>query len=141
MLPMIPILSGIIVGQGHPTSRRQAFTLSLVYVLAMAMTYTLAGVAAGLAGTMLSIYLQNPWVMGSFAVVFVLLSLSMFGFYQLQLPSSIQSRLTSTLNRSAGGQLFGVFIMGVLSAVIVGPVSPRHWRARCFISARRVTLS
>lgn len=121
MLPMIPILSGIIVGQGHPTSRRQAFTLSLVYVLAMAMTYTLAGVAAGLAGTMLSIYLQNPWVLGSFAVVFVLLSLSMFGFYQLQLPSSIQSRLTSTLNRSAGGQLFGVFIMGVLSAVIVGP--------------------
>lgn len=121
MLPMIPILSGIIIGQGQSTSRRQAFTLSLVYVLAMAMTYTLAGVAAGLAGTMLSIYLQNPWVLGSFAAMFVVLSLSMFGFYQLQLPASLQSRLTRSLNRSAGGQLFGVFIMGILSAVIVGP--------------------
>nr|WP_276511064.1 protein-disulfide reductase DsbD [Eoetvoesiella caeni] len=121
MLPMIPILSGIIVGQGQHTKRRHAFGLSLVYVLAMAMTYTLAGVAAGLAGTMLSVYLQNPWVLGGFAGVFVLLSLSMFGFYQLQMPAAIQSRLTATANHTPGGKLLGVFLMGVLSAVIVGP--------------------
>jgi len=121
MLPMIPILSGIIVGQGHHATRRQAFGLSLVYVLAMAMTYTLAGIAAGLAGTMLSAYLQNPWVLGGFATVFVLLALSMFGFYQLQMPAAIQSRLTRAANRTPGGRLFGVFLMGVLSAVIVGP--------------------
>lgn len=121
MLPMIPILSGIIVGQGQHATRRHAFGLSLVYVLAMAMTYTLAGVAAGLAGTMLSVYLQNPWVLSGFAGVFVLLSLSMFGFYQLQMPSGIQSRLTGAANRTPGGKLIGVFLMGVLSAVIVGP--------------------
>ena len=121
MLPMIPILSGIIVGQGQHATRRHAFSLSLVYVLAMAMTYTLAGVAAGLAGTMLSVYLQNPWVLGGFAGVFVLLSLSMFGFYQLQMPAAIQSRLTVTANHTPGGKLLGVFLMGVLSAVIVGP--------------------
>ena len=121
MLPMIPILSGIIVGQGQHATRRHAFGLSLVYVLAMAMTYTLAGVAAGLAGTMLSVYLQNPWVLGGFAGVFVLLSLSMFGFYQLQMPAAIQSRLTAAANHTPGGKLLGVFLMGVLSAVIVGP--------------------
>ncbi|MGX5660871.1 protein-disulfide reductase DsbD [Castellaniella ginsengisoli] len=121
MLPMIPILSGIIVGQGQHTTRRHAFGLSFVYVLAMAMTYTLAGVAAGLAGTMLSAYLQNPWVLGGFAGVFVLLALSMFGFYQLQIPATIQNRLTSAANRTAGGKVLGVFLMGVLSAVIVGP--------------------
>lgn len=121
MLPMIPILSGIIVGQGQHTTQRHAFGLSFVYVLAMAMTYTLAGVAAGLAGTMLSAYLQNPWVLGGFAGIFVLLALSMFGFYQLQIPTAIQSRLTSAANRTAGGKVLGVFLMGVLSAVIVGP--------------------
>src|SRR5690606_6436625 len=85
------------------------------------MTYTLAGVAAGLAGTMLSAYLQNPWVLGSFAGVFVLLALSMFGLYQLQMPAAIQSRLVGAANRTPGGKLLGVFLMGVLSAVIVGP--------------------
>ncbi|WP_269495696.1 protein-disulfide reductase DsbD [Castellaniella sp. S9] len=121
MLPMIPILSGMVIGQGRSLSRRHAFGLSLVYVMAMAVTYALAGVAAGLAGTMLSAYLQKPWVLGSFAVVFVLLALSMFGFYQLQIPASIQSRLAGAANRSAGGKVFSVFVMGVLSAVIVGP--------------------
>ncbi|MFW7343882.1 protein-disulfide reductase DsbD [Pollutimonas sp. H1-120] len=121
MLPMIPILSGMIIGQGRSLSRRHAFGLSLVYVTAMAITYALAGVAAGLAGTMLSAYLQNPWVLGSFAIVFVLLALSMFGFYQLQIPASIQSRLAGAANRSAGGKVLSVFVMGVLSAVIVGP--------------------
>ncbi|WP_368649228.1 protein-disulfide reductase DsbD [Castellaniella ginsengisoli] len=121
MLPMIPILSGMIIGQGGELSRRHAFGLSLVYVLAMAVTYALAGVAAGLAGTMLAAYLQNPWVLGSFAAVFVLLALSMFGFYQLQMPASIQTRLAGAANRRGGGKVVSVFLMGVLSAIIVGP--------------------
>ncbi|WP_368640224.1 protein-disulfide reductase DsbD [Castellaniella ginsengisoli] len=121
MLPMIPILSGMIIGQGDKLSRRHAFGLSLVYVLAMAVTYALAGVAAGMAGTMLAAYLQNPWVLGSFAAVFVLLALSMFGFYQLQIPASIQTRLAGAANRRGGGKVVSVFLMGVLSAVIVGP--------------------
>jgi thiol:disulfide interchange protein DsbD len=119
--PMIPILSGIIVGQGHHISRGRAFALSLVYVLGMAITYALAGVAAGLSGTLLSAALQNAWVLGSFALVFVLLSLSMFGFYELQLPSALQSRLSSTASHQKGGNLGGVAVMGVLSALIVGP--------------------
>ena len=119
--PMIPILSGIIVGQGHRVSHLRAFMLSLAYVLGMAITYALAGVAAGLTGTMLSAALQNVWVLGSFALIFVLLSLSMFGFYELQLPSSLQSRLASSASHKQGGSLGGVAIMGVLSALIVGP--------------------
>jgi thiol:disulfide interchange protein DsbD len=119
--PMIPILSGIIVGQGHKVSHMRAFVLSLAYVLGMAVTYALAGVAAGLSGTMLSAALQNVWVLSVFALVFVLLSLSMFGFYELQLPSALQSRLASTASHEKGGSLWGVTVMGVLSALIVGP--------------------
>jgi len=119
--PMIPILSGIIVGHGHRISRGRAFTLSLAYVLGMAVTYAAAGVAAGVSGTLLSAALQNPWVLGSFAVIFALLALSMFGFYELQLPTALQSRLSDTANHSKGGSLGGVVIMGVLSALIVGP--------------------
>lgn len=119
--PMIPILSGIIVGHGHHISRSRALGLSLAYVLGMAFTYALAGVAAGMSGTLLSAALQNAWVLGGFALIFVLLSLSMFGFYELQLPSALQSRLTSTASHQKGGQVFGVAIMGVLSALIVGP--------------------
>jgi thiol:disulfide interchange protein DsbD len=121
MLPMIPILSGIIVGHGHPMTRRHALALSSVYVLAMATTYALAGVAAGLAGTLLSASLQNPWVLGGFAAIFVLLALAMFGVYELQLPTSIQSRLAGAGSRLHGGKVAAVFLMGVLSALIVGP--------------------
>ena len=121
MLPMIPILSGIIVGQGETLTRRHAVGLSAVYVFAMAVTYALAGIAAGLAGTMLSAYLQNAWVLGSFALVFVLLALSMFGLYALQLPVRLQNALASAGNRVKGGKVAAVFLMGVLSAVIVGP--------------------
>ena len=121
MLPMIPILSGIIVGQGETLTRRHALSLSAVYVFAMAVTYALAGIAAGLAGTMLSAYLQNAWVLGSFALVFVLLALSMFGLYELQLPVRLQNAMASAGNRVKGGKVVGVFLMGVLSAVIVGP--------------------
>ncbi len=121
MLPMIPILSGIIVGQGQHTTKRHAVGLSAVYVLGMALTYTAAGVAAGLAGSLLSAFLQSPWVLGGFAVIFVLLALSMFGLYELQLPSSLQSTLAGLSRRVPGGHAAGVFLMGVLSALIVGP--------------------
>lgn len=121
VLPMIPILSGIIAGQGHRVSTPRAFVLSLVYVLAMALTYTLAGVLAGLFGANLQATLQNPWVIGSFSAVFVLLALSMFGFYELQLPSALQSRVSHVSHRQQGGTLTGVAVMGLLSALIVGP--------------------
>ena len=97
------------------------FVLSLVYVLGMAITYAAAGVAAGLLGTMLSSALQNVWVLSGFAAIFVLLALSMFGFYELQLPASVQGRLAATSNRLHGGHFASVFVMGVLSALIVGP--------------------
>ena len=121
VLPMIPILSGIIVGRGHSVTRMHGFVLSAAYVLGMAITYAIAGVAAGLSGAMLSVALQNAWVLGSFAAVFVVLALSMFGLYELQLPTGLQTRLTDTSNRLPGGQYTGVFAMGVLSALIVGP--------------------
>jgi thiol:disulfide interchange protein DsbD len=121
VFPMIPILSGIIVGRGHKITKTHAFVLSLAYVLGMAITYAAAGVAAGLSGELISNALQTPWVLGSFAAVFVLLSFSMFGFYELQLPSAWQSRLSDTSNRLHGGHLSGVFVMGALSAIIMGP--------------------
>ncbi|MEN8177496.1 MAG: protein-disulfide reductase DsbD [Pseudomonadota bacterium] len=121
IFPMIPILSGIIAGQGKSITTRKAFTLSLVYVLAMALTYTVAGVLAGLFGGNLQATFQNPWILSAFAGVFVLLALSMFGFYELQLPSSLQSKLTEISNKQQGGTLIGVAIMGFLSALIVGP--------------------
>ncbi|MFZ5523428.1 MAG: protein-disulfide reductase DsbD [Pseudomonadota bacterium] len=121
VFPMIPILSGIIVGRGHKITRMHAFMLSLAYVLGMAITYAAAGVAAGFSGNLISNALQTPWVLGSFSAVFVLLSLSMFGFYELQLPSALQSKLTDTSNKLHGGHLSGVFVMGALSAIIMGP--------------------
>lgn len=134
VFPMIPILSGIIVGQGPGITTRRAFVLSLVYVLAMACTYTLAGVLAGLLGANLQAAFQNPWVLAAFAAVFVLLALSMFGFYELQLPSALQSRLAALSNRQQGGTLLGVAIMGVLSALIVGPcVAPPLFGALIYI--------
>lgn len=121
VLPMIPILSSIIAGQGQHISTARAFTLSLVYVLTVAFTYTLAGVAAGLFGANLQAAFQNPWIIGSFSAVFVLLAFSMFGFYDLQLPSALQSRLSNVSHRQKGGTLTGVAVMGLLSALIVGP--------------------
>ncbi len=121
VFPMIPILSGILVPHGEHLTHARAFALSLAYVLGMAITYALAGVAAGLLGTLLSSTLQNPWVLSGFAAGFVLLALSMFGFYELQLPSALQSRLAVTTNKLHGGHFASVFVMGVLSALIVGP--------------------
>jgi thiol:disulfide interchange protein DsbD len=102
-------------------SRGRGFALSAAYVLGMSITYSMAGVAAGLGGTMVSASLQNPWVLGSFAAVFVALSLSMFGFYELQMPSALQTRLSSGADSMKGGKLSGVFLMGAVSALIVGP--------------------
>lgn len=121
VFPMYPILSGIIVGHGHHIGKGRAFVLSMAYVLGMAATYAAAGVAAGLSGSLLSAALQNIWVLGGFAFVFVLLSLSMFGFYELQLPAFLQSKVSEGTNRQKGGSLHGVAAMGALSAVIVGP--------------------
>lgn len=121
VFPMIPILSGIIVGQGEDITTRKAFYLSLVYVLAMALTYTVVGILVGLSGENIQAWFQNPWIIGSFAAIFVALSFSMFGFYELQMPASIQSKLTSISNSQQGGNIVGVAIMGFLSALIVGP--------------------
>jgi len=121
VFPMIPILSGIIAGQGHKASHARGFALALAYVLGMAVTYAAAGVAAGMTGTLISSALQNPWVLGSFALVFVVLSFSMFGFYELQLPTSLQSKLSEESGHLQGGRGIGVFLMGALSALIVGP--------------------
>jgi thiol:disulfide interchange protein DsbD len=121
MWPMIPILSGIIAGQGAGLTRSRGLALSATYVLGMALAYALAGVGAGLTGTLLSSALQNAWVLTGFALAFVALALAMFGIYDLQLPSSLQSRLSTTSGRLRGGTLTGVFLMGALSAVIVGP--------------------
>lgn len=120
VLPMVPILSGIIVGHGAHISRGRALALSLAYVLGMAVTYAVAGVAAGLSGTLLSAALQNAWVLGGFALLFVVLALSMFGFYELQLPTALQSRLSDTANHRRGSY-GGIVAMGALSALIVGP--------------------
>ncbi len=119
--PMIPILSGIIVGHGHRISRGRAFALSFAYVLGMAVTYAAAGVAAGFTGTLFAAALQNVWVLSAFALVFVALALAMFGFYELQLPTALQSRLAGAASHEKGGHLAGVAAMGALSALIIGP--------------------
>jgi thioredoxin:protein disulfide reductase len=99
----------------------KAFWLSLVYVLAMAVTYTVAGVLAGLFGQNLQAWFQNPWILGFFIAIFIALALSMFGFFELQLPSGLQTRLARASNQQKSGSLTGVAVMGFLSALIVGP--------------------
>ncbi len=122
VLPMIPILSSIIVGQGGAgLTRGRGFALSAAYVMGMALVYTAVGVAAGMIGEGLTSALQNPWVLGTFALMLLILSLSMFGFYELQLPAFLRDKLTDVSGRQQGGNFAGVFIMGALSAVIVGP--------------------
>ena len=121
MLPMLPILSGIIVGHGHHVSRGRAFGLSLAYVLGMAFTYAAIGVAAGFTGTLLSSAFQNVWVLSAFGLTFVVLSLSMFGFYELQMPTFLQSKLSDEANHQKPGNYYGVATMGAISALIVGP--------------------
>jgi thioredoxin:protein disulfide reductase len=119
VLPMVPILSSIVVGER--VTRSRAFIVSLAYVLGMAVVYTAVGVGAGLAGEGLAAMLQTPWVLGVFALLLIALSLSMFGLYELQLPQRWQTRLTESSNRRQGGQVAGAAAMGAISALIVGP--------------------
>ncbi|MFZ6864459.1 protein-disulfide reductase DsbD [Undibacterium sp. Ji67W] len=124
VLPMVPILSFIIVGEGAGVSRARAFLLSVAYVLGMSLVYTGMGVAAGLAGEGLAATLQNPWVLSAFAALMVVFALSMFNVYQLQMPAALQTKLTEVSEgqrNSKLGKLFGVFLMGAISALIVGP--------------------
>jgi thioredoxin:protein disulfide reductase len=121
VFPMIPILSGIIAGQGNRITRRSGALLSLSYVLGMAVSYALVGVLAGLSGQLLSTALQTPWVLGAFALLFVALALSMFGFFELRLPGFLLTRATGLSNRLPGGNLLGTFTMGALSVIIVSP--------------------
>ncbi|MDQ4627363.1 protein-disulfide reductase DsbD [Janthinobacterium lividum] len=121
VLPMVPILSSIIIGDGGKVSRSRGLLLSLTYALGMAIVYTALGVAAGLAGEGLAAQLQNPWVLGFFALLMAGLALSMFGLYELQVPAFLQGKLTSVSNQQSSGRLAGVFVMGAISALIVGP--------------------
>lgn len=120
VLPLIPILSAIVLGQKQLTTRK-AFSLSLTYVLAMALTYAIAGVFAGLAGSYLQAFLQNIWVILFISLVFVFLALSLFGFYELRLPASWHEKLTNLANRQKGGNYFGVALMGCLSTLVISP--------------------
>ncbi len=126
VLPLVPILSSVIVGQGNThLSKVRGGLLSYSYVLGTAVTYTAAGVLAGLSGEQLQAYFQNPWAIGTFSTLLVLLALSLFGFYDLQMPGFIQSHLHHRTHRVKGGSLIGVFILGLVSALIVGAcVSP-----------------
>ncbi len=121
VLPMIPILSGIIAGEGRSVNKKRAFALSCAYVLGMAIAYAGAGVAAAYSGSLIAASLQNAWVLGGFALVFVLLALSMFGLYELQLPGFLRNPLSTVHHRLEGGKLATVAGMGVLSAIIVSP--------------------
>jgi thiol:disulfide interchange protein DsbD len=121
VLPMIPILSSIIAGEGRSLTKPRALALSASYVLGMSLTYAVAGVAAAYSGSMLAAALQNAWVLGAFAAVFVWLALSMFGFYEISLPGFLHQRLSAAHQRLRGGRIASVAAMGAFSAVIVSP--------------------
>jgi thiol:disulfide interchange protein DsbD len=125
VLPMVPILSSIIVGEGAQRDgqvrRARGFILSVAYSLGMAIVYTVLGVAAGLVGEGLAAALQNPWVLSAFALLIAAMALSMFDVYQLQMPAALQTRLAGASGRQSSGKLAGVFAMGAISALIVGP--------------------
>ena len=141
VLPMIPILSGLIAGQGTRLGTGRALWLSLVYVLANALVFTAAGVVAGLLGANLQAAFQKPWIIAAFAAVFVALALSSFGLYELQLPRALRARLGLLGDRQRGGSLAGVAAMGALSALIVGPcVAPPLAGAVLYIAQARDPL-
>jgi thiol:disulfide interchange protein DsbD len=119
VLPMVPILSGIIAGQGKDVTTSKAFALSLTYVLGMAFTYTLAGAAFGAMGGQIQAALQKPWIIIGVAMLFVALALSMFGLYELQMPAAVQTRLSALSNRQRTGSFVGTAMMGALSALVV----------------------
>ncbi len=135
VFPMIPILSGIIVGQSGTVTGRRGFLLSLAYVLAMALTYSLLGVLAGTFQVNLQAASQNVWAISAFSLVFVILALSMFGYYELRMPAAIQTRLSSLSQPRRAGGLYSSAAMGAVSAIIVGPcVAPPLAGALLYIS-------
>ena len=135
VLPMVPILSGIIAGQGASATPRRSFTLSLAYVLGMAFTNTLAGIGAAAAGQQLQAFFQQTWIIVAFALLFVVLAASMFGLFTLQLPSALQTRLAAASNSQRAGTLWGVAAMGALSALIVSAcVAPPMFAALAVIA-------
>ena len=119
VLPMVPIVSGIIIGDGTHVTARRSFGLSLAYVLGMALTYTAAGIAVAAGGQQVQAAFQQPWVIVLFAALFVVLALSMFGLFTLQMPAVIQTRLATMSNRQSAGSYGGVAVMGALSSLIV----------------------
>lgn len=121
VLPMYPLIAGIILGGQRSGSLLRLFSLALIYVLGMALTYTLLGVVVAAAGLRFQAALQHPYMLIGLSLIFTLLALSMFGLFQLQLPASVQTRLTLWSNRQQGGSLPGVFLMGALAGLICSP--------------------
>jgi thiol:disulfide interchange protein DsbD len=121
VLPMVPILSGIIIGHGQKVSTQKAFFLSLAYVLGMAITYAVAGMVVALAGSNVQAAMQKPWVIGIFSGIFILLALSLFGLYDVRLPNKLQQRMASLGQGNTGGTYASVFVMGMLSTLVVSP--------------------
>ncbi len=121
ILPMVPVLSGIIIGHGKEITTRKAFFLSLSYVLSMSVTYAIVGAVVALLGANLQISMQSPWSIGVFSLIFILLALSMFGFYELRLPDSWQAKIGNTSRSQRGGHYLGAALMGCLSTLILSP--------------------
>ncbi|WP_276754046.1 protein-disulfide reductase DsbD [Pseudoalteromonas marina] len=120
VFPMFPILSSLIAGQQN-LSTKKAFALSFVYIQGMAITYAALGLVVAALGGQVQGYLQHPYVLISFSLLFVLLAMSMFGWYEIKLPSSVMNKLTQVSNNQKGGNYVGVFLMGVLSGLIASP--------------------
>ena len=122
VLPMLPLLSAIVIGgRKEETSNWRALALSFVYVQGMALTYTLLGLVVVLIGLPFQIALQSPYVLIGLSIVFVLLALSMFGLFTLQLPSSLQTKLTQFSQQQKSGAFFGVFVMGAIAGLVASP--------------------
>jgi len=121
ILPMVPVLSGIIVGHGKDVTTRKAFFLSLSYVLSMSVTYAVVGAVVALLGSNLQVNMQSPWAISLFSLIFILLALSMFGFYEFKLPDSWQQKISGTNRNQRGGHYIGAAIMGCLSTLILSP--------------------
>ena len=135
VLPMIPILSGIIAGQGSSITPAKAFRLSFVYVQSMAITYAILGILVARAGSSLSGYLQSPLILSIVAIIFVLLAFSMFGMFEIKLPAFIQNRVQGISEKQRGGNYFGVAVMGVISTLIVSPCTTAPLTAALLIIA------
>jgi thiol:disulfide interchange protein DsbD len=119
VLPMVPILSSIVAGQGRQVSAGRGLALSVAYVLGMALTYTIAGALTALAGAQVQAIFQKPWIIATFASLFVVMALGMFGLFEIQMPAAVQTRLAALANRQRGGSFYGTAIVGALSALIV----------------------